>query len=273
MVHFLYQLGVRPRMEDDSRVNLVVRFPPRDLNKLRYALSLGYHESVNEETRRNKMAQVVATSTNIKLFETALAGVGANYYYTIPVWLRLYYTRFYEVLTISPELLPRIIARGKTCNRGKIGSATTQDVHRLLDEVTDIHSGFMDTNHTMRDVSWKRSVKREYQICHMHQGWKLLVSIIRSLSSEELPVRYPDGTKTSVGSLQRCYCPDMRWIWHDALIDALETWLDRAHLCGLDTAAYRDRIISLFEMYVLESRRPWDCRWCRWCRWCLVPLV
>jgi hypothetical protein len=262
MLHFLYQLGVRPRVIDGIHLNPVVRFPPKNLDKFRYALSLGYHESANKDIRGVKVAQVVAATTNTELFEAALASVGVNYYYTIPVWLRLYHIYPYTPYRTSPEVLRRIIARGKIYSRDKTGSATSQEVHRLLDKVADIHGSFMGT---MLDGSSEWPVERQILL---HKSWKVLVSHIWSTASEEHYIGYPAGTKTGIGSLPRCYCPNMRWLWHRKLMNVLKTWLYQAHLCGSDTAAHRDRLISLFEMYALRSRRPWDCRWCEWCCWC-----
>ncbi|OIW34421.1 hypothetical protein CONLIGDRAFT_638782 [Coniochaeta ligniaria NRRL 30616] len=262
---FLYGLGIRPRKHNGDRVSPLTGLARHgDIPKFHYALSLGYHEPADESARQYTASMVLAAATNNDMFDAALAVVGADHYYGIPLWIRLSYLTH----NTPPTMVCRVVSPYAKASDQFIPRATQQvidafnDKYPLLDAVTNTYWDLMHCMVVAR-TDWPQFQPRRLQV--LQQSWQRLVEQVVGATSREGDLSYPEGSLSIFSALRTWDCPTLGSTKRENLLCAVKAWLEAVQDCGVDLGAYSRNILDLLNTRLSEYG-PWDRQWCHWCQ-------
>jgi hypothetical protein len=264
-VRFLYDLGVRPRKHNGDRVSPLIGLARHGgSQKLRYALSLGYHEPANESARQYTTAMIMAAATDDDMFDYAIGIIGADYYYNIPLWIRLSY-----LTTNTPrELICRVVSRYTRHNDEFLPTAIQQVVDAFTDKypiLDRVMNTYWDPMYCIIEArtDWSQFQPGRHQV--LQDSWQTLVGLVVDATSQENELPYPEGRLSIFSALRTWDCPSLGSSRREGLLSAIKAWLEAAEDCGVDLEAYSKNILDLLDTK-LSDDSPWDRQWCHWCQ-------
>lgn len=270
MLEILYQLGVRPRSYFLGCACALISDLPRHSDphgasdrakiekKLHYALRIYHRNPAEYSADRAVEIAFLARIKTAKLFETALAALDMEQYEALPLQIRIGTICVDEVTTMEPELIRKMIARGKP-------PGDEDDLRSTLDE--ELANCHCDAIETVLDgsIGWPLPKAKQLMLKALTRRYRHLVDQWAANCSKTV-LWYPDGTMGSMELVTECYCPQLLWHRRLYFMDALELWLEAAEPLGVDTGNLRGRSTAPFEVRYAQPR-PSDCRSCHWCQW------